>query len=134
MKPEYLMKFMRYKYKTLLDKGEWQAPDTQKKQIIALRVELTTMKLKVKGNNISHRQQHEKSKQGILIGKQAKRDNNNNKVKRNYIWQSIKPKGSEPLTLAIYRKTYHWCSEESGTSSGKGCDKWVCHKPIECEG
>ena len=30
MKPEYLMKYPRYKYKMLLDKAEWQAPDAQK--------------------------------------------------------------------------------------------------------
>ena len=43
--------------------------------------------------------------QGRLLGKQAKRDKTNNKVKRDYTWKSVKPKGSEYLTLIKYDKT-----------------------------
>ena len=50
MKPEYLMKCARYKYKTLRDKGERPPPNTQEKQILALRSELNTSRSKSKGN------------------------------------------------------------------------------------
>ena len=44
MKPDYLMKCARFKYKMLLDKGEWEAPDAQSKGILVLRVEIDGLK------------------------------------------------------------------------------------------
>ena len=44
MKPDYSMKCARFKYKILLDKGEWQAPDAQGKEILALRSEINGLK------------------------------------------------------------------------------------------
>ena len=40
MKPDYLMKCARFKYKILLDKGDWEAPDAQGKEILAVRAEI----------------------------------------------------------------------------------------------
>ena len=31
-------------------------------------------------------------------------------------------------------KTYHFCSHENGAPANGGCNKWVRHKPIECQG
>ena len=41
---DYLMRCVRYKYKTLLDEGEWQMPDPHKKETLALRAEFNTIK------------------------------------------------------------------------------------------
>ena len=50
MKPEYLMKWAWYKYKNLLDKEGWEAPDEQHAQIINLRMEIKLIKIKRTGN------------------------------------------------------------------------------------
>ena len=57
-----------------------------------------------------------------------------NKTKSDYTWQFIAPKGKEPTSLTKFGKTYHWCSTETGTPKGNGCDRWVCHKSSACEG
>ena len=40
-----------HKYKTLIDQGKWEAPDTQQAQIIALQKEINTLKTKSKGGS-----------------------------------------------------------------------------------
>ena len=44
MNPDYLIKCARFKYKTPLDKGEWEAPDAQCEDILALRAEIDGLK------------------------------------------------------------------------------------------
>ena len=44
MNTDYLAKCAKYKYKTLLDKREWEAPTGQEEQIIALLAEINTLK------------------------------------------------------------------------------------------
>ena len=61
MKLEYLINCARYKYKALLNKGEWQTPDAQGK-IISLRAELRTMKSSGKGENYSRKHNRKNSK------------------------------------------------------------------------
>ena len=57
MKPKYLMKYARYKYKTLLDKGVYESPDEKQTHIIALQTEINSFKSKRTGDhkNISVR-------------------------------------------------------------------------------
>ena len=89
---------------------------------LALRVELQTIKssAKIKHNAGSHKKSKNNSKQGTPTGNQ---DKFKNKIKRDYFWQLVKPKGKEPSKLTKYGKIYYWWSEESGASSRKGCDK-----------
>ena len=44
MNPNYLMKCTRFKYKTSLDKGEWESPDAQEKEILALHAGINGLK------------------------------------------------------------------------------------------
>ena len=73
------MKYVQYKYKILLDKGEWQTPDVQ--EILALRVKMRTIKSTAKGKNGSRKHNYEKSKQGALTSNQGEPKS---KFKHNY--------------------------------------------------
>ena len=44
--PDQLMRYSDEKYKTLLQKGTWNAPDANKKKILALQVEINKLKSK----------------------------------------------------------------------------------------
>ena len=39
-----------------------------------------------------------------------------------------------PFTKTVDGKIYHFCSRRNGAPSGAGCNKWVRHKPSECQG
>ena len=125
------MKCAWYKYNTLLDKGEWETPDAQGKEIFALRAGINGLK-RVKT------QTHDKKT--ASRGKKNKRgrndDGNKNmtKQKRDYSWNVIAPKGKEPTSLTKFSKTYHWFSTETGAPKVDGCYRWVCHKLSTYEG
>ena len=92
------------------------------------------MKTKAKGTGLSCKQKREKFKLGALTVKQAKPNKSKNSTKSNYLWKSVNPRGSKPSTLTRYSNKYHRCLDDTGTASGKGCDKCVWHKLNTCGG
>jgi len=70
MKDGYLMRCAKYKYKTLLNKGKWEAPTAQDEQIIALRTEINNLKTFNTRNGAGHKQQ-DKAKTKPSAGKHS---------------------------------------------------------------
>ena len=130
--PDYFMKCARFKYKTLLDKGEWEAPDAQGKEILMLYTEINGLKRGKK--NPSETKTTSKSGNKNKRGRGDDRAKSKTKEKRNYSWQVIAPKGKEPTSLTKFSKTYHWCSSETSAPKGNVYDKWVCNDPSAYEG
>ena len=127
MNTYYLIKCAKYKYKTLLDKGEWEAPIAQEEQIIALRAEINTLKARSSKGGAG-KCQHQCHDKPLTIKQTQKKVKG--KVKRYFSWQLIPPKVSQVNTRAKWEKEYHWCSTKTGAPS-QGCNRWVVHKPSE---
>ena len=119
-----LMQCALYKYKTLLDKGTWQAPDCQQEQILALETQIKQLKNSAGGNKSTKKTPHSKSKGH----KKAPRP------RADIQWMFDPPPEIGPFKKLVGGKEYEWCSLISGAPPGKGCDKWVRHPPNECNG
>ena len=52
------MKCAKYKYKMLLDKGEWEAPTAQEEQIIVLHAEINNLKTQNSRAGAGSKRQH----------------------------------------------------------------------------
>ena len=112
IKPDQLMKNEADKYKTLFQRGSWNAPDTNEEKILALQTELRKLKRKStskQGDNTSKKPSKEKPK-----------------------WFHEKPK-----TVDLHKgkewngKTWWYCHPETG---GKCDGKYRLHKPSQCQG
>ena len=115
--PDELMKYADEKYKTLLQKGLWNAPDANEEKILALQVEINKLKSKsAKGKKST------KSK-----------SNTKNKVRKERpSWFSKRPKELE-LTKAKEWNGIKWyyCHKDTG---GKCEGVWRQHTPAACKG
>jgi len=122
-----------YKYKTLMAKGEWEAPDSQQQQILALTAVVKTLKEKDQGRG--------KRPEKDSAHKWTRGSRNNNR-RRDYEpkrehglqWMHKPPGKNEPSTKTVDKKVWHWCSNDTGAPTTGGCNKWVIHKPATCEG
>ena len=97
----------KYKYKTLLDKGEWDAPTTQEEHIIALRAEINTLKARSSKGGAGKRQHQCHAKPSTGKHTQKKR---NEKFKRYFSWQ---------LILQKIRKTIPELSGKNSTTGAQ---------------
>ena len=78
------MKCARYKYKTLLDKGEWHAPDAQGKKILTLRAEINGLE---RGKKLTLEKKTSNSRgKNNRQGRNDDRDKSTTKPKRDYYW------------------------------------------------
>ena len=122
-----LMKFAHYKFKTLVDSNQWEAPDAQQEEIMALKCELKNVKSQL--NNRSKRKRNGKGN-----GKNEGNGNSKKKKKNPPEWMTIPPSKEGPYSKKVNGKLYHFCCNENGAPSNAGCNKWVRHKPSECKG
>ena len=124
-----LMKFAHYKYKTLVDSAQWEAPDAQQEEIMALKCELKKMKSKVNNRIKRKRDGKENGKNETDKNKKKK------KAKKNLPeWMKTPPPKGGPYTKITDGKVYHFCCVENGAPKDAGCNKWVRHKPSQCKG
>ena len=93
MKPNYLMRCARFKYKTLLDKGGWEAPDNQEKEILTLCTEINGLK-----SRTAPTPKLKSPKSETEWSRKGKGDDPMipNPGQRNYSWQLIAPKDQNP--------------------------------------
>ena len=109
IQPDRLMKHAADKYKTLLQKGLWNAPDKHEEKIIALQSEVR--KLKKKG-----------SPKGTNSGGKAEKPS----------WFDKRPNSTDLRKSREWNgKTWWYCHPDTG---GKCDGKHRLHKPSECKG
>ena len=111
------MKYADEKYKSLLQKGIWNAPDANEEKILALQVEINKLK------------SGKKNKQG---GKKSEFKTTKNGRKKKPRWFSKRPEDGE---LSAPREwngiMWYYCHKDTG---GKCDGRWRQHKPSQCKG
>ena len=116
-----LMSQAKFKYKTLVDKGQWEAPDAQDTQILALQAQIKQLQ----GGRKGKRSRDNDTDPNSLPPKRSRPD---------ITWMKKYPGKSGPFTKMVNGKQFNWCSTKNGAPTGKGCNKWVRHDPKECKG
>lgn len=116
--PTALMNAANEKYKTLVEKKEWNAPSTEQQQILALEARL---------------KKYEKSQQNKKGGKNL--NGKGGAKKKGKDDKSPKPKAlsktpgpNDPTEIMWGNTKWHWCAPATG---GK-CNKWRTHEPSKC--
>ena len=116
MNSDNLMKNAAEKYKTLVQKGRWNAPDANEQKILALQTELRKLKKNKRGDK----------KKGST--KDEKSSNPNNKKPS---WFDKRPKGDITKPREWKGKMWYYCHPDTG---GKCDGKHRVHKPSNCQG
>ena len=112
--PDQLMKYADEKYKTLLQKGTWNAPDANEEKILALQVEINKLKNKSARSN----------KKGSKGTQKAR--------KEKPAWFNARPSDGDLSTPKEWNgKVWHYCHKDTG---GKCNGVWRQHLPAECKG
>ena len=105
------MKNAADKYKTLLQRGSWNAPDANEEKILALQTEIRKLKRKSSNKNdqVSKKEAKEKPK-----------------------WFSERPKTADLHKSREWNgKTWWYCHPDTG---GKCDGQYRLHKPSQCQG
>jgi len=123
----------RYKYKTLLDKGEWEAQNAQKEQIISLWAYLNTLKSQSRSGSHTNRNSKDNRKERSCNRSRPSTEKLSH-TKQNNNWMTVAPTTGQPKSKSKWNKTYHWCSVTIVIPSMAGCDCWVVRKSKECNG
>jgi hypothetical protein len=100
------MELVENYYKDACTAGEWMQPDDEQRTILALKAEISQMKVRSK-----NKRQHDHSG-----GRQPKSSSS-------ISWKDIPPKEGEPKKKKFKGKTYYWCYNHK---------QWTIHKPEEC--
>lgn len=115
MEPDNLMKNAAEKYKTLLQKGQWNAPDANEEKILALQSEINKLK---KNSQKPNRSDSRKTKSPAKKEKPS--------------WFNKRPKESEIRKPKKWDgKTWYYCHPDTG---GKCDGKHRIHHPSDCKG
>ena len=118
MQVDDLMKNAAEKYKTLLQKGKWNAPDANETKILALQSELRKLK--------------KEKKSRIKTGKSRNTDKPSKKEGGKPKWFSRRPNQDELHKPKEWKgRKWYYCHPDTG---GKCDGKWRQHLPSECKG
>jgi len=115
----HLMTQADNKYKTLLQKNKWNAPNESEEKILALEAELKAMKR-------AHKRDSNKggTSDPTLKGKDNKRPE--------WLFKHKCPKDADLTKPHEWKRhLYYYCHKDTG---GKCSGKWRTHKPKACEG
>jgi hypothetical protein len=107
-----LMEVAENFYTRKMEDGSWNEPTEDQKRIIALTAQITKSETTVR---------KDKAKPRDNKGKQA-----NKNGKKEYElpkWKTTPPKGDQPKTKVVDKRTYHWCHKHK---------MWTMHKPEDC--
>ena len=127
--PEALMNLAANKYKTLLQKGKWNAPTPEQEEIQALQAQLKNLKKAAK--KAGSRRGDPKHSKGS--GKSGK-DKSSGKAQRKELpeWMNKAPPKAELKKSKMWQgKEWWWCHPDTG---GKCDGVYRRHKPSECKG
>jgi hypothetical protein len=119
--PKMIMSLANTKYKTLKQKGEWNAPTAEEEKILALEAQMEHMK---KGVN--------KGKKHPKSADKAEKPKGGQDPKPNWLKHNRPPPQNEVNKSRNWNSlAYHWCHKDSG---GKCPGIWRRHNPKECKG
>jgi hypothetical protein len=116
--PEILMNFAIVKFRTLKQKGRWNAPSPQEERIIALTAQVEAFKK----NSCKLDKGKTTAKDGTG-GKKPGKPKRDRDAK--FAWKKVPPNGDQAQEKKVDGKTYHWCPVHLA---------WTIHKPSECHG
>ena len=133
--PLLMLKAVNF-YKNKLTRNEWEQQSESKKDILALRTEVNTLK---KGKGKDRKAGTESTKNSAETkGKksghkgQRKARTTDKPEKPTWLEQHIKPKSDAMKKSREWNNAlWYWCGEET---KGKCDGKWRTHKPQECKG
>ena len=115
--PDGLMKKAADKYKNLVQKGSWNAPDANEQKILALQSEIKKLK--------------KKSAQGGKAPNKKRGDPKKSPSKKP-AWFQSRPKSSELKKPKKWKGVnWYYCHKDTG---GKCNGIWRQHKPSDCKG
>lgn len=114
--PDQLMKYADEKYKTLLQKGSWNAPDANEEKILALQVEIN--KLKKSGNKKKQKTKKASTKTSTKAAKPS--------------WMQQRPSNADLHKPKEWNgRKWYFCHKDTG---GKCDGVWRQHAPATCKG
>ena len=105
-----LMTNANYKYKNLVDGGQWEAPDAQQEDLMALKCEWKNIKSQLKKKKRSRNEN--KKEKGQKKKKEVKKDKPE--------WMNNPPPKEGPFTKMLDGKLYHFCSTKNGAPFQRG--------------
>ena len=113
---DHLMKNAADKYKTLVQKGKWNAPDVHETKILALQAEIRKLKEKKKSTSSTKK------------GNESKKKKENEKPQ----WFSKRPSKEKLHKPKEWKgRKWYYCHPDTG---GKCDGVWRQHLPSECKG
>ena len=128
--PEQLMQVALAKYETRKEAGVWEAPSSEKEEILALKAELVQLrknnfnnKKKEKPRSNAPNTNNAEGKNKRSKGQYKNKKNRNIKPDWMFVDPSTQEKENGPKKV-VKDKTYYWCPKH-------GC--WTRHKPQDCE-
>ena len=123
-----LMHGCLYKYKSLVDRGTWEALDSQEKIMLALKLIVEHLSKKLKSNSTNSFQANKKG-QSNKEGKTKSTD------KIPHRWYFISPIERESRVQKWFAVGFI-ISAQRKTASQKEevCENWLQHTPAQCEG
>lgn len=119
-----LMDLSQNKFKTLVDRHEWNAPTSDQEKLIALEAKVDSVAKSIK---TKARQDKKADTNQTDAGTPGKK--NNTRERRQYreppAWKLKPPGKGESHTKKIKNKTFNWC---------KNHKMWTLHTTAECKG
>ena len=126
-----LMQMADTKFRTLKDRGKWNAPSDEEEKILALQAEINNQHKEIKklksssGSSGKRRQSQPKANTRSV-------SDNNNRNREKPGWMKVRPADSELLKPRTWNKKEWWyCHPDTG---GKCHGEYRRHKPADCEG
>lgn len=130
--PLLMLKTVNF-YKNKLTRNEWEKQSDSKREILALRAEVKSIK-KTSGRSTKALSPSGPPKSGKLRTKTPKKVTSDVKRPEKPAWlrDHIKPKGEALKKGREWNSImWYWCAEET---NGKCGGKWRTHKPKDCKG
>lgn len=128
MTAQQLMTWAKTKYDILLEKGEWEAPSPEERQILALQSTVTALQ-KSQSNKSNNNNRYRNKNNNNNNNNNSNRSKGGSRRDRMPDWQKTEPTGNavwKPKT--VNDKKWWWC----GKATGGHCECYRQHKAVDC--
>jgi hypothetical protein len=110
----------------------WKAPSESEKKLLALTTKLDKLQAEKSGKRKEREENGGNKKRGKSGGNEKGKGGGKGKGQSQNDWKTQNPDNLK--TKKVKGKVYNWCSVKNGAPEGCGCDKFVLHKPENCQG
>lgn len=130
MTAHQLMTWAKNKYDILLEKGEWEAPSPEERQILALQTKVTALqKSQSNKSNNNNRNRNRNTNNKNNNNSSNNRSRGGSRRDRMPEWQKTEPTGNAVWKPKMVNdKKWWWC----GKATGGHCECWRQHKAVDC--